>query len=266
MRSHIYRMDLRRCFSPLRMGLIILGVTALCFAGAWETISFNLSLSKAERVNAISLLAKDVLFIDAYKIVMVFLLAAIYTGSFCGDDSYHYLRMILTRTTLLRYTVSRFIIHFLGIIAAAAVSFYLFILLLAVIGFPVNSDFTSFALYYKTVAYSCPLLYVGMMGLQFGVIAAACCSVGLLLSSYQPEIFVCIGISGLTFFLLLSYFPDTPFNMLNLISMLPPAFLGSEASQALSFAWGMLYPGAITVLSGMLFYRRMKWRVCNGFI
>lgn len=265
MQSHVFHMDVRRCFSP-RMGLIILGLTALCFASGWDQICSNLGLSEADRENAVALLNKDVLFMDAYKVVMVFLLAGIYTGSFCGDDSHHYLRMILTRTTLLRYTLARFAVHFLGIIAASVASFYLFVFLLGVIGFPVNSNYTNFPIYYETVAYNCPLLYVGMMGLQFGVIAAACCSVGLLLSSYQAEHFVCIGISGLIFFLLLSYFPEAPFNMMNLVSMWPPVFLNSDSPQALCFAWGMLYPGAIAALSGALFYRRMKWRVCNGFI
>jgi hypothetical protein len=110
-------------------------------------------------------------------------------------------------------------------------------------------------------------LYIGMMGLQFGMVCAMSCAVGMLFSVFQPNTFVCIGISGMVFFSAISYIPlGSIFDVYNLISMQPTLPAGQETLQGIMFLWGMLYPICVILICTYLFYRRMKWREQNGLL
>lgn len=256
--------DFFRSLGNKRMLAIVFALALFCFASAFE----SLESSGFSTASIVCVIQFDVLVMDAFKTIMVFLLCGLYAGSFCRDDSSHYLRMLLTRQTLKQYTFSRFFVNTAAVVVVTLAGFYVFAAYLTFfveitgdIGTQMNSVF------YRTIAMEHPYLYVGMMALQFGMVAAACSSIGLLFSAYQANAFVSIGIGGMSFFVAISFFAHgTPFAVFDLVSMFSTLPGGYETPQAVMFAWGMIYPASVTGICAFLFYRRMKWRVDNGYI
>ena len=111
------------------------------------------------------------------------------------------------------------------------------------------------------------MIYLIMMALQFGVITAACSGTGLLLSAYQPNLFVAVGMCGLTFYAAASYIPySSIFSVLGLISMMPTFSAGTATPHTLMFLWGMLYPLTVYAFCAFFFARRLEWRKKHGLI
>lgn len=168
-----------------------------------------------------------VLTFDRFNVLVVFCLAGLHTASFCKDDNSNFLRMLLCRADITTYTQCRFIVNVIAILLCCEVSYFLFVILLLPLYLLISAEAAVAADYYFDIAVEMPFLYVGMMGLQFGMIAAACSSIGLLFSSFRSNAFVSIGISGLAFFWAISYCPlGTPVDLLDMIGMLP--VLGRE--------------------------------------
>lgn len=260
----MFQMDVRRCFRPVRTGIVVLIIIALVTANSWNYIQRGLAYRGSYDI--VTFLNNTLTF-DQYKVIIAFALGALYTGSVCSDDGTGYLRMILSRVDMTTYIQSRFLANALAIVTVSIASFLMFALLLCpVFSLWIDSSTAARDYYYVSVLRFCPALYVIMMGLQFGMIVAACSSIGLLFSAYQCNAFVSVGLVGMSLFCALSYLPmDTIVSIVGMItmggtavfSMYPPAF---------NYAWGMLYPTLVIVLCGFLFYRRMKWRMLNGRI
>jgi len=156
-------------------------------------------------------------------------------------------------------------------LTAVIVSFFISTAVYMMIGLPFISDrymvLHDGVVIYGDIVRGLPGLYLLMLSLQFGMVIAACSSLGLLYSTYQPDSFICIGVSGLVFFLWLSASGNvlnmTPFNLHQLLTM--SALPGTtNPNQVLTYAWGMMLPLIIIVLCCMLFEKRMKWRAENG--
>ncbi|MBQ8640531.1 MAG: hypothetical protein IJ468_15450 [Lachnospiraceae bacterium] len=258
------KVDLARSLANRKTIAILVAIAAFCLASAWE----SLWAYEFQGSTAVLVIQFDVLAMDAFKTVMVLLLCGLYAGSFCRDDSSHYLRLILIRQNVRAYTCSRFLVNTIAVVAVSVASFYLFAGFLS--GFmPISGDVGTRmnSVYYKAAALGHPLIYVGMMGLQFGMVAAACSSIGLVFSAYQTNYFVSIGLGGMSFFAAISFIPyGTPFDVLNLVSMFSTLPAGYETPQAVMFAWGMIYPAIVIIICAVCFYRRMEWRTCNGYI
>lgn len=200
---------------------------------------------------------------DTFKCVMVVLLAGLYTNSFCKDDNSKYLRMILTRTDITTYTQCRFIANLCAVILVAVISLYLYVTAMKPFMPLIPEGGTNFSFFYLKIATEYPLLYVGMTGYIFGLVTAACSSIGLVYSTFRPNSFVSIALSGLVFYVALSYIPDSsPFNVLNLVGM--GSTIGQNAPPMLMFLWANLYMISVIGICGVLFWKRMKWRVENG--
>ena len=122
-------------------------------------------------------------------------------------------------------------------------------------------------LYYGAFAWDHPMIYSIMMALQFGVITAACSGTGLLLSVYQPNLFVSVGMCGLVFYAATSYIPtESIFSILILLSMLPTFPTRLATPHTLMFLWGMLYPLTVYAFCAFFFARRLEWRKKHGLI
>lgn len=119
--------------------------------------------------------------------------------------------------------------------------------------------------YYRELAVEYPLLYVVLTGYSLGLVTAACSSVGLLYSTYKSNSFVSIALSALVFFGAVSYIPiDSPLSVLRIVNM--DGSFGINTSQLLSFLWMNLYMLSVIGICGWLFWRRMKWKVKNGYV
>lgn len=272
---NVFCMDMKRgLFHWKTMGIIVI-CTALLVASSFNWLMPALKGWTREELRiefgAVDFLHNVMLF-DVFKVVIVLLLSVLHTGSFCRDENTQYLRMILTRTNFYTYARSRYLSNLLVVVLTSIVSCLLAVLIFVLLGLPIisegaNGGLIANLLYYRKLAEQCPLGYVVLIGLQFGIVAAACCSIGMLFSSYQPNLFASIGGSGLVFFLAMTFsWKNSPFDVLNLVSMMCILPGGNNTPRSLMFAWGMLYPGLVIAVCCLLFERRMKWRVEHGII
>lgn len=265
--KNVFLMDCRRCFS-VRMFIIIIMVSVILIlsnlTSIWMDLQYIINGGEREHINGIVQILSSTLVFDKFKLILVFLMAGIYTNSFCADDSSHYLRMILSRTDATTYTQSRFLANTVSIIAASVSGFLLTTLLLSLF-FPITRLDGEYYGYYYVLAMDFPLLYIVIMGIQFGLVVAACCSIGLLFSTFQANKFVSIALPGFVFFLAVSYISgESVFDVLALVAMAPSFIKSFEGAHTVNLIWGILYPVIIIVMCAYFFYRRLKWRQENG--
>lgn len=257
-------MELARAMHPRKIALISVSIVILFMVSDWEAIRDFFVYGDMFGVGSITKLF-GLFFMDTFKCLLVVLMAGLYTSSFCKDDNSQYLRMILSRTDVTIYTQCRFIANLCVIVLVSIVSLYLYVGVMGILGMPLLPSRGAQGFYYRELAENYPLLYVGMNGVVFGLVATACSSIGLLYSSYKTNSFVCVGLSGLVFYMAISYIPlGTPFDVLRIVAM--GTVLGTEVPKALMFLWSVAYMLIVIGICGVLFWRRMKWRVENGYV
>lgn len=201
---------------------------------------------------------------DTYKCVLVVLLAGLHASSFCKDENNKYLRMILARTDVTTYTQCRFIANLCVTVLTAVGSLYLYAAIMRLFGVPLMTENGADSFFYKEIANAYPLVYIAMNGIVFGTAAAACSSIGILYSAYKANSFVCIGMSGLMFYIALSYIPYGPFHLLTIVAM--GNVLAADAPKFFMFLWSLVYMLFVIGFSGLLFWRKMRWRVEHGYM
>lgn len=265
-KMNCFRMDLKRSIFCKKFIFVVIATYLVLLVSTWNEFQTSTwwgdSTGAAGSVNIIS----TTLAFDKFKVVIVFFLGGLYTGSYCSDENSRYLRSIFTRTTLLSYTISRFVVNFIAIMMGMLIVFILYIGIGFCAGLPlVSEDIKN--LYYGAFAWDHPMIYSIMMALQFGVITAACSGTGLLLSVYQPNLFVSVGMCGLVFYAATSYIPtESIFSILILLSMLPTFPTRLATPHTLMFLWGMLYPLTVYAFCAFFFARRLEWRKKHGLI
>ncbi len=258
------KMELCRAFRPSRIILVLLLINLL-----WLGSDFNYLRNAIKQAYNTSAGSVDMLYflmgIDSFKCVIAVLLCAVYTGSFSKDDNSHYLRFILNRLDMTTYIQCRFLANVLAILITSICSFYVYVLTMAPLMPMIPKDGPDHSHYYVELVENCPILYVGVMGVIFGLVVAACSSVGLLYSAYRADSFVSIACGGLVLFLALSYIPyGNPFDILSITGM--SSSLGWDAPWPLMLLWILVYMASVIGVCGFLFYRRMKWRMENGYL
>ena len=219
----------------------MLGVLIVLIISTWDDLKMYTRWGDVPGYSGpVDTLAKSLAF-DKFKIVVVFLLGGLYTGSYCSDMQSRYIRSIFTRTTITSYTLTRFAVNCLAIILGMLVSFGLYSILCLFGGMPLVGSYVE-GFFYGPLQYVHPVFYPELcMALQFGVIQWLCSGIGLLLSVYQANLFVAVGTCGLVFYVAVSYIPSRSiFSILGLISM--SSTWGSTVSHRIMFLWGMLYP------------------------
>ena len=265
-KMNCFRMDLKRSIFCKKFIFVVIATYLVLLASTWNEFQTSTwwgdSTGAVGSVNIIS----TTLAFDKFKVVIVFFLGGLYTGSYCSDENSRYLRSIFTRTTLLSYTISRFVVNFIAIMMGMLIVFILYIGIGFCAGLPLVSENIK-NLYYGAFAWDHPMIYSIMMALQFGVITAACSGTGLLLSVYQPNLFVSVGMGGLVFYAATSYIPtESIFSILILLSMLPTFPTRLATPHTLMFLWGMLYPLTVYAFCAFFFARRLEWRKKHGLI
>ena len=208
----------------------------------------------------------NMLLFDKFKVIFVILLCSLYSSSYCKDKSNGYILMVLNRTDATSYTQSKFIANTISIIFVSLCSFFLYVFIL----FPhidLVSPYCNNGYYYLDIMLSHPVCYIIMAALQFSMIAAACGSIGLLVSIFQPDAFVSIGLPGLIFFLALSFKADNgPFDILSMVGMNPTLTLYTGGTVWLDYLWGITFPFMVICLTGFLFYLRLTKKIIEGNI
>lgn len=244
--------------------IIIVMVAFVCILLAGEYENIRVSIAAGGSSGIVHILWRELAF-DRSKIVLVLLLNFLYVNSFCQDDRSHYCRMILNRTEVVCYVQARFIVNAVGTVLVSILCFFLAAGILSMFLPLVEQE--NFQIYYAGMANKYPMIFIAFMGMQFGLLSAAFGSIGLLLSVFQPDAFVCIAMTGLIFFISSSYIPENSvFNVLDIISLAPGFTKSPDGSRIIDISWGILYPVCVIGICGYLFDRRLRWRYADGSI
>ena len=258
------KMELVRAMRPSKIFVALALITILLLGSDWNYFVNAIKNAYDESTGSIDMLLL-LMGMDKFKCIIVVILGSVYTGSFCKDDNSHYLRLLLNRVDVTTYIQCRFLANFLVTILVSVVAFYIYVFVMSPLMPLISVNGPGPGHYYMDIVSKHPWLYVGMVGIVFGLVAAACTSIGLLYSAYHADSFVSIAISGLVFFLALSYIPyETPFNMLMITSM--GSSIGGNAPWPLMYLWTHVYMLSIIGICGVLFWRRMRWRIENGYL
>ena len=121
----------------------MLGVLIVLIISTWDDLKMYTRWGDVPGYSGpVDTLAKSLAF-DKFKIVVVFLLGGLYTGSYCSDMQSRYIRSIFTRTTITSYTLTRFAVNCLAIILGMLVSFGLYSILCLFGGMPLVGSYVA---------------------------------------------------------------------------------------------------------------------------
>lgn len=266
--GRVFLMDCKRCFQPAKM-LVVLVLTAIfIILDQIDMITQFRHLPYGSCYGSLDFLY-TFLNLDKYKVIIAVLLGTLYTSSFCKDVNTNYLRNILVRADVATYVQARILSNTAVIIVTTVLGFFFYVLILLPQYPLVNLENPLIMgyVFYETIFSEYPLLFVLMAGVQMGMYTAVCSSIGIVFSSYQSNTFVSIGLTGLCFYMGLSYLPhNTPINLRNLVGLNSPCLWFENFPPLFSYFWGILLESMLLCACGYWFYRRMKWRVANGII
>lgn len=254
-------MDLIRSVCSVRFFLFIMAFAVLLSASDMGQFVDAARHGKDSSLTVMSIIFHN-LVMDKFKIIMVILLSCIYTKSFCDDYNSNFLRCILTRTDIVHYAQSRILVNVISNIAGSVLGFLAAAVFLSAF-VPAVSD--EIDVYNHQFAVEYPFCYILLMGFVFGLVSAACSTVGLLFSAFQSNAFVSIAISGLLFFLVVSYITNSIFDVFSVI-LLMPTFTRGEETGIIDMLWNIMYPSFVIYVCGFAFRKKLEWRVKNGDI
>ena len=152
--SNCFRMDLKRSIFCKKFCAVVLGVLIVLIISTWDDLKMYTRWGDVPGYSGpVDTLAKSLAF-DKFKIVVVFLLGGLYTGSYCSDMQSRYIRSIFTRTTITSYTLTRFAVNCLAILLGMLVSFGLYSILCLCGGMPLVGSYVE-GFFYGAFAYHC---------------------------------------------------------------------------------------------------------------
>lgn len=255
-KTHMAKMNLLQLFGSPLFYLSVLGVSLAFFITVQSEINSYSSL----------LYLLD-LFIGLFmpKKLVVLLAAIPYAASFCSDWNHEYLKFIIVRSGVRKYTTSKVLVGFLS---AFLTSFLGIVIALFCLSFfypifsPIESVKDVVAAPFASLAYSpVPFTYLLAEAAVFSMAAATWATVGMAFSAYIPNYFATLT-SALVFSYVLETFTTTM-----------PAFLNLNA---VTKSYDILHQGALisflyfafvfflySGVAGFLFHYRVRGRVRN---
>ena len=203
---------------------------------------------------------------DQYKSLLVAVLAGLYSYTFARDYNYHNIRNLLVRVSYKDYVITKVLVNIGGTIASVIIGF----LLTSFLTIPVMPLESSADISYNSDAFrilmtnpSGAVLYLVLLGTNFGLAAAALTTAGMALSVWSPNSYVAIGGSVLLFYFLYS------------VSLLLPDRVsfewissGLQSLPSENPIWVAVYHLGFllicNVFSGLFFYYAVRKRYQNG--
>lgn len=117
------KMDAKRSICSVKMIIIIVALVFTLIFSSWDMI--RASKKDILAYGVIDMLG-TALMMDKFKVLMVMFTAGIYTAGFCYDFKHHYIRMILARTDLISYSISKFIVNTVAVVLHVLLHFIYF--------------------------------------------------------------------------------------------------------------------------------------------
>lgn len=261
---NILHMELKRCIVSPRFGIMVLAVSFVCILGCMDTVLAAIKYSKVSFSSAYEL--ERLLTFDRYKSVLIALLAAIYAGSYAKDKNSRYLQVILSRVTVKEYVICRIAAAAIGVITATVLGFLLMILLLRpVMSIQSISGSVVADKFLFLIKGGGAVLYVILLGINFGMAAAVLTVFGLWISVWKTDEFVAVGGSVLVFYFIYSISLLLPGALsFEIISSRfnVPVFLNAGAT----IMYHIIYLSGWLLFAGAGFYRAVRVRWNNGLL
>lgn len=260
----LLEVDFKRSIYSWKFLFIVIGICAVCLSSMTDSISsiirFDLPRENFSSVRELMIMLN----FDRFKTVIIVLLAGIYSASYCEDWNHRYFRLILCRSGLKIYTLSRIIAIIVSVVLATILGFFLCILVLSpIMEIDMQEQDVSWYNAYQSLALRFPLGFALILGWNFGLCAAFLALFGLWMSVKQPNGFVAIGAPFLLFYFLYAIsmlFPS--FLSFNAITSNPSiAFIGNPI---LSFLYNTGVLGLLIILTSLGFYCSLRKRWKNG--
>lgn len=196
----VSKMELIRCFAPLRFLWVSVGVAAVCLLSCADIIQSAIRYPDYQGFSSIYEIEKLLTF-DRYKPVLIAILCMLCSREYVKDQSEHYLRMILTRTSLKNYLYSKVLVNMCATVMACITGFFLTVIFLLPVMQPFPEGIYLYADFFDEMELSQfqAFGFLILLGLKFGLAASIMSMVGMWISVYQPQSYVAIG-SAVIFF------------------------------------------------------------------
>ena len=255
-----------RCFCSWHFLLTVFGVVCVCMLGIFQTLTQAVKNQQVrELFSSVQAIEQSLVF-DQYKSLLVAVLAGLYSYTFARDYNYHNIRNLLVRVSYKDYVTTKVLVNIGGTIASVIIGF----LLTSFLTIPVMPLESSADISYNSDAFrilmtnpSGAVLYLVLLGTNFGLAAAALTTAGMALSVWSPNRYVAIGGSVLLFYFLYS------------VSLLLPDRVsfewissGLQSLPSENPIWVAVYHLGFllicNVFSGLFFYYAVRKRYQNG--
>lgn len=265
-RRGLLKSEIFRCFCSWHFLLTVFGVVCVCMLGIFQTLTQAVKNQQVrELFSSVQAIEQSLVF-DQYKSLLVAVLAGLYSYTFARDYNYHNIRNLLVRVSYKDYVTTKVLVNIGGTIASVIIGF----LLTSFLTIPVMPLESSADISYNSDAFrtlmtnpSGAVLYLVLLGTNFGLAAAALTTAGMALSVWSQNSYVAIGGSVLLFYFLYS------------VSLLLPDRVsfewissGLQSLPSENPIWVAVYHLGFllicNVFSGLFFYYAVRKRYQNG--
>ena len=255
-----------RCFCSWHFLLTVFGVVCVCMLGIFQTLTQAVKNQQVrELFSSVQAIEQSLVF-DQYKSLLVAVLAGLYSYTFARDYNYHNIRNLLVRVSYKDYVTTKVLVNIGGTIASVIIGF----LLTSFLTIPVMPLESSADISYNSDAFrtlmtnpSGAVLYLVLLGTNFGLAAAALTTAGMALSVWSQNSYVAIGCAVRLFYFLYS------------VSLLLPDRVsfewissGLQSLPSENPIWVAVYHLGFllicNVFSGLFFYYAVRKRYQNG--
>lgn len=266
---NLLKMDFIRCINIKKIVAIMLIFVFLLFLGNDEFVRNPAGvLPWGEYYGGVGIIEyiEAQMHTDTFKVVFVILLCSLYTGSYSKEKSNGYIRMLLGRVDVVSYIQSKLIANTVIMIAVYTGALFLFVLIMLPHAPLMPAECESYHRY-KDIMMAHPVGYVFMLGLMFGMVSAAFSSFGLLVSLFQPNAFVSIGLPGLIFYLMVSFVAFySPFSVFGIVGMECSLSIWVNCPPWVDYLWGIFLSFVTICICGCLCCFSLSRRMKNGDI
>lgn len=265
-RRGLLKSETFRCFCSWHFLLTVFGVVCVCMLGIFQTLTQAVKNQQVrELFSSVQAIEQSLVF-DQYKSLLVAVLAGLYSYTFARDYNYHNIRNLLVRVSYKDYVTTKVLVNIGGTIASVIIGFLLTsFLTIQVMPLESSADISYNSDAFRTLMTnpSGAVLYLVLLGTNFGLAAAALTTAGMALSVWSQNSYVAIGGSVLLFYFLYS------------VSLLLPDRVsfewissGLQSLPSENPIWVAVYHLGFllicNVFSGLFFYYAVRKRYQNG--
>lgn len=258
--TKMIRYDLARIMGDYRFWLKIPLISVICFFSNAIVLSelFTNNLSGLDDILGIY---NFIIHFDRFRILILIVLSAVYTSSYCVDINQNYLNIIMARVSLKIYAISRIVSNAIAIMTAYFLGVLLYIGLLSIWYPLMNYENTihsrgMFMIFQDLPPEDHPVLIIVALSVLLVLSVIVLSNAGFIISSLIPDPFVTVSTPAILYFLLgcLTYFLPEILYYPSYSNSVPLFFDGIWETYFLKILVNLVG----ILVSGMIFYYVLK--------